>query len=132
MKVILYMGITANGVIAKEDDDTSFISDVEWESFKEMSKRTGNFIMGGRTYEVSAASNDFPYPDCLNIVMTKRPIENKWGDNVVITNKYPKEVLQLLEEKGFEIAFVGGGGKLNASFMKENLIDEILLMQDFK
>jgi riboflavin biosynthesis pyrimidine reductase len=32
MKVILYMAITANGIIAKADDDTSWISKEEWDS----------------------------------------------------------------------------------------------------
>ena len=32
-----------------------------------------------------------------------------------------------MKGKGFTSALVGGGGKLNASFMKENLVDEIYL-----
>lgn len=32
MKVILYMAITVNGMIAKEDDDTSFVSETELKS----------------------------------------------------------------------------------------------------
>ena len=33
----------------------------------------------------------------------------------------------MIEEKGFEKAFLAGGGQLNASFMKEGLVDEIYL-----
>ena len=127
MKVVLYMAITANGMIAKEDDNTSFVSDVEWESFNNLSKEMGNYVMGRKTYEVSLLDNAFPYPDRLNVVMTNQNIENKWGDNVIFTNKSPKEILKLLEEKGFETTFVGGGGKINTSFLKENLVDEIYL-----
>jgi riboflavin biosynthesis pyrimidine reductase len=35
--------------------------------------------------------------------------------------------LKLLKERGFKTALVGGGGKLNSSFMKERLVDEIYL-----
>ncbi|MBI2547683.1 MAG: dihydrofolate reductase [Candidatus Aenigmarchaeota archaeon] len=126
MKVILYMAITANGMIAKENDDTRFISKTEWKSFDEMSKKIGNLIMGRRTYEISLAEGTFPYPDRLNIVMTNRSTANKW-EKVIFTKKSPKDVLQLLERMGFKTAFVGGGGTVNASFMEENLIDEIYL-----
>lgn len=34
MKAILYMAMTANGMIAKENDDTSFVTDIEWTSQK--------------------------------------------------------------------------------------------------
>ena len=33
----------------------------------------------------------------------------------------------MLEQKGFTFAFLAGGGQLNTSFVKENLIDEIYL-----
>lgn len=33
MNVILYLAMTANGLIAKEEDDTSWVSKVEWKSF---------------------------------------------------------------------------------------------------
>lgn len=33
----------------------------------------------------------------------------------------------MLEEKGFTTVFLAGGGALNASFMKEKLINEIYL-----
>jgi len=125
MKVILYMAMTVNGYIARENDETPW-SDIEWESFTEMIKKVGNYVMGRRTYETSLKAGVFPYP-CLSIVMTKEPIENKWGDQVIFTDKSPQDVLKLLGEKGFDTAFVGGGGQINASFMKENLVDEIYL-----
>jgi len=121
------MAMTANGFIAKEDSDTSFVSDFEWDSFEKMSKMAGNYIMGRKTFEVSLADGAFPYPDRLNIVMTSQKIENKWGNKVIFTDISPKEVLEVLAKKGFKTAFIGGGGELNASFMKESLVDEIYL-----
>lgn len=126
MKVVLYMAITANSMIAKEDDDTSFVSDAEWDSFTKVLKQAGNYVMGRRTYEESVNADVFPY-DCLNVVMTKQKIKNKWGDRVIFTDKSPREVLNLLKEKGFATAFIGGGGELNASFMRDGLIDEIFI-----
>ncbi|MFH1978095.1 MAG: dihydrofolate reductase [Candidatus Aenigmatarchaeota archaeon] len=125
MKVILYMEISANGMIATKNDDTSFISENAWKCFDEMTRKAGNIIVGKRTFDRDVKDGNFPYPDRLNVVMTNKKIKNKWGDNVIFTDKSPKEVLKLLEEKRFKIAFVGGGGKINASFLKENLVDEV-------
>lgn len=120
------MAMTANGLIAKEDDDVWFVSKNSWKSFEKLMKKCGNMIIGRRTYEISVKDGTFPY-SCFNVVMTKQKIENKWGDKVVFTNKKPEEVLRFLKKKGFKTAFIGGGGTLNASFMKEGLVDEIYL-----
>jgi len=127
MKAILYMAITPSGYVAKENDDTSFVSRQSWESFDSLSKKAGNLIIGRRTFEISLQDNTFPYPNRFNIVMIHDKVENKWGENVLFTDKSPKEVLKILEEKGFETAFIGGGGSINSAFMRERLIDEIYL-----
>lgn len=124
MKVIIYSIPTINGLIAMENEkDYSFVSDKSWEFYLKEIKKAGVFIMGRRTYEVSLKTGAFPY-DCLNVVMTKQKIENKWGDKVIFTDLKPKEVLRMLEKKGFNKVIVTGG-HLSASFMKEKLVDEI-------
>lgn len=127
MKTILYMGITPNGYIAKEDGDSEWTSDEDLQGFYNHSKEAGNVIMGKNTHLITVKYNYFPFPDALNIVVSREAIENKWGDNVIITDQSPKEILSLLQEKDFNIAFLIGGGQLNSSFMKEGLIDEIYL-----
>ncbi|MEK6910066.1 MAG: dihydrofolate reductase family protein [Candidatus Aenigmatarchaeota archaeon] len=124
MKVIIYSIPTINGLIAMEDEkDYSFISDKSWEFYLKEIKKSGVFIMGRRTYEVSLRTGAFPF-DCLNIVMTKLKIKTKWGDKVIFTDLKPKEVLHMLEKKGFNKVVVTGG-HVSASFMKEKLVDEI-------
>lgn len=123
-KVIIYSIPTINGLIAKEEEiDYSFISDGDWELYLKALKEAGVFVMGRRTYEVCLRTGAFPY-DCLNVVMTRQKIENKWGDKVIFTDLKPKEVLSMLEKKGFSKVIVSGG-HLSASFMKEKLVDEI-------
>ncbi len=126
MKVILYMAITPNGYIAKENDDTSFVSKADWKRFKTVVEKVCCTIYGRRTFEAIVRDGEFPL-DCLNVIMTSRKIKNKWQDRAIFTNKSPKEVLQMLKQKGFKTAVLAGGGHLNASFMKENLVDEIFL-----
>lgn len=124
MKIIIYSVPTINGLIAMKDEkDYSFISDNAWDSYLKALKESGVFVMGRRTYEASLRTGAFPY-DCLNIVMTKQKIENKWGDKVIFTHLKPKDILHMLEKRGFTKAIVTGG-ILSAAFMKENLVDEI-------
>lgn len=127
MKIILYIGSTINGYIAKTDGDSEWTSEEDLKGFYEQSKAAGNIMMGSNTYLAALKSGYFPFPDALNIVFSHQPLENKWGDKVMITDKTPQEIKAMLAQKGFTTAFLAGGGQLNASFAKENLIDEIYL-----
>src|SRR3989344_9002384 len=109
MKIIIYSVPTINGLIAMEDEkDYRFISDNAWDSYLKALKEAGVFIMGRRTYEASLRTDAFPY-DCLNVVMTKQKIENRWGDKVIFTHLGPEELVIMLEGKGFKKVFVTGG-----------------------
>ena len=121
------MGVTVNGYIAKENGDSEWTSEEDLQGFMKHSKNAGNIILGKNTFLEASKQGYFPFPDSLNIVMTHQEIENKWGEKVIFTTKLPKKVLQMLNEKGFETAFIAGGGTLNSSFIKEGLIDEIFL-----
>ena len=127
MKVVLYMAITANGYIAKEDGDTSWVSDSDWGRFIELTKKFRNMVIGRKTYEAMLKEGQFPLADCHNIVMTSRDIENKWGEKVIFTNESPREVMKLVEETGCADVLLAGGGHLNGSFMAKGLVDEIYL-----
>ncbi len=127
MKTVLYMGISVNGSIARENGTVGWNSEEGWKSFYEHGKKAGNFIMGGNTFRVAIEDGTFPFEGALNIVMTAQPVENTWGDAVVFTDKTPKEVLKMVEQRGFDTALLIGGGKLNSSFARENLIDEVYL-----
>jgi dihydrofolate reductase len=127
MKTILYMGITINGYIAKEDGNSEWTSDEDLKGFYNHSRDAGNIVMGRNTYAAAMKSGYFPFPDALNVVVTHEAMENTWGDRVLITDGSPKEIVALLEQKGFETLFLAGGGQLNTSFINEHLIDEIYL-----
>ncbi len=126
MKTILYMAITANGFIARTDGNTDWTSEETWnESYFKLLKRTGNLIIGHNTYDIMPPKEFLP--EVLYIVLTKgKPLKKK-VPNVIFTNQTAKEVLKMLSDKGFEEICIGGGSIINSSFIKENLIDEIIL-----
>jgi len=126
MKVIMYMAITPNGIIAKKNDDTSFTTDTEWRSFKTMVNKTGNVIFGRRAYEIMKKQNQFAGIANVPIVIVANSNVKLAGKNYTRA-KSPKDAIRILKAAKHSNILVAGGGKLNGSFMKEGLIDDIYL-----
>ena len=121
MKVVLYMAITANGYIAKENDETPW-SDEEWDSFSNIAKKIGNLVIGRKTFEIMNQDDEFQQIGNPFTVI----VSNKENNNSNFVNS-PEQAIKLLEEKGFSEILVAGGGMLNSSFMQKGLVDEIYL-----
>ncbi len=120
VKVIVYMHITPNGMIARFDG-SEFSSKKARAGFLSMMKKVRVNIIGRGTFETAVKKGGFPL-EGLNIVATKHSIKNTWK-NVIVTDKNPKEILKLVEENGYSEAMVGGG-KITTSFITANLVDE--------
>lgn len=125
MKVILYMAMTVNGMIARENDETPW-SDAEWKAYHSFVKRTGNLIVGRRTCEIMKQDGTFgKLGSPTTVVVSKSTPKRKESSFIFVTS--PREAVSVLKEKGFKEAAVGGGSKLNAAFLKAGLIDEVWL-----
>ena len=124
MKVILYMAISANGMIAKSDDDTSWISKEEWNNYSLAVRTSGCLIVGSRTYQILTKQPEFSEFKDIKLVAVAQESFSTLSPNHLVARS-PKEALELL--KDFKEVVVAGGGILNASFMAENLVDEIYL-----
>ena len=130
MKIILYMAITVNGFIAKENDDVNWVSETEWKSFSGMIKKLGNMVIGRRTYEMMLKNDEFNKSnlnEIKTVVLTNNVSLQIHNPQFIFTATSPKEAINILLNQGFETVMICGGGELNGSFMKENLIDEIYL-----
>ena len=115
------MGQTVNGYIATKEGETPWSAEV-WDSYYKIAKSFKSIVLGRKTYEIMKSVGEFEkIGNPFTVVLSKKL---KSEDNAVFV-KSPKDAVKLLREKGFENVLVGGGGKLNSSFMKENLIDEI-------
>ncbi|MCL5675641.1 MAG: dihydrofolate reductase family protein [Patescibacteria group bacterium] len=128
MKTILWMGISLNGFIARENNEEDFISDNCWLLWVNSLKETGCVIFGRKTYE-NLLTWDKKYINDLNgikiIVVSGNP-NFVIGKNVELA-KSPQEALGKLNKEGFKNVVLTGGSTLNSSFAKLNLIDEVVL-----
>ncbi|KKU83400.1 hypothetical protein A2973_04535 [Candidatus Gottesmanbacteria bacterium RIFCSPLOWO2_01_FULL_49_10] len=127
MKTILYMAMTVNGKIAGIDNDTSWTSKEDWAGFLGMCKKVGNAIIGRKTYEM-VKKEGTQLGDILTVVLTREAtLLAKRSTHTIFTDKQPRDVLAMLQEKGYREALVCGGGILNSAFLKEGLIDEMYI-----
>ena len=124
MKVIMYMAVSSNGMIAKRDDDTSWISKEEWASYSLAVRTAGNLIVGRRTYNLLTKQPEFSeFKDVKLIAISKDKFKTIAHNHFIAHS--PKEALNLIKES--EKVIVAGGATLNSSFLEENLIDELYL-----
>lgn len=123
MKIILMMAITLDGKIAKNSDHfPDWTGSADKKLFARVSKEAGLIIMGEKTFKTFPA----PLKERLNVVFTLEPNPVdipgvKWvsGD--------PLKVVNELEVMGYTSAILGGGATINTLFLKNNLVDEIII-----
>ncbi len=129
MKVTLYMTISLNGIIARENNEEDFLSDYNWGTFVELSHKAGCFIWGRKTYEIVTNTYSKELLNTISdikkiIVSTDNEFKPKEGFE---SAKSPQDALYKAKKFGFKELILSGGSGLNSSFVKENLIDEIVV-----
>ena len=127
MKVILYMAISLNGYIADENGNEDFLSHENWEKFCGLARGCGNFIVGRRTYEaVKNWGDGFGFDDLKGIkkVIISQDESYKLDDGYILASS-PKDALLKLQE--FDSVLVTGGSTINSAFIKDDLLNEIIL-----
>ena len=127
MKVILYMSMTANGIIARENGSEDFLSDENWTEFCRLAKSAGCFVIGRNTYEtIMRLYKNYNFDDvkAKKIVITRN---KNFHPECYITSRSPRDAIEKARAAGFSRLILTGGSRTNASFMKENLVDEIIL-----
>ena len=127
MKVVMYMAMTANGIIARENGREDFLSDLNWKVFCNLARKKGCFVVGRKTYEiVRKLYKNYNFDDVKaeRIIITSK--KNFQPKGYLIANS-PKNAIKKASSAGFKELLLSGGGKLNNSFIKSSLVDEIIL-----
>jgi len=126
MKVILYSAISIDGFIATNDGNSDWVSEADLPSFKAEIQKAGCIVIGRRTFQ-QFTGQIYPVKNVLNIVMTRSQEKQQDYDNVIFTSNTPRQVIDIAKSKGYKSVLLVGGGHLNGSFLKEGLIDEIIV-----
>jgi dihydrofolate reductase len=127
MKVILYMAMSLNGYIAEENGSEDFLSKANWDKFCSLAQEYGNFIVGRKTYEaVKDWDEEFSFDDLVGVkkIIISQDENYKLDEGYTLATS-PKDALAKLQ--GFKTVLVTGGSSINTAFIKEDLLDEIIL-----
>ncbi len=124
MKTILMMATTLDGKIAKNADHfPDWTGKEDKKLFVEITREAGVILMGSKTFDTIGK----PLPGRKNVVLSRNKSRTTRWDNLVFTDRPPREILNELEKEGFSRVVLAGGAMVNALFARENLIDEIVV-----
>lgn len=129
-KVVLYIAVSADGYIAKPNDDLSFLQAVAVENedygYKAFMDTIDTVILGRKTFDwVFKEIGSVPHPELDTYVITRtaRPDIGKTrfytGDLIALVNR-------LKQEPGNNI-FCDGGAEVIHTLLRHHLIDEMIL-----
>ena len=125
MKTTLFLTVSIDGLIADKEGIPLF-PDGAWEDWCSLVNDADNVIAGRSSYE---QLKDDDMASVLHpahkIVLSTRDIE--LGDSSWQHAKSPSEALEMLKNKGVKEAIIGGGRAVAHSFMREQLVDYIVI-----
>jgi dihydrofolate reductase len=132
MANIVYIATSLDGYIARKDGSLDWLmeipnpdnSDYGFSSFMD---RIDGIIMGRSTFETVKSFNEWPYTKPVFILSnTLRKVPDKYEDKAQIIKGNLNEIIDSMKSNGFNNLYIDGG-KTIQSFLKLNLIDELII-----
>lgn len=126
-KVILYLAVSLDGYIARENGDVDWLPTFENDDFGyyEFYSTIDALIMGRKSYEQALAFGDFPYADkkCY-VLSTKEQEKSKY---VEFVDEDVEQLVHRLKKQGCSNIWLFGGAGLIDAFIKRNIIDDYII-----
>src|SRR5262245_8154077 len=107
--IILGMSMSVNGMIARENDSTDFLSHGEWPLFMELAHQTGALLWGRKTHEIIRGYGEQvlqSFDGLFRIVISHNPHLRLEPDWQVATS--PQQAISLLATAGRSRALLAG------------------------
>ncbi len=130
-KIKLYIATSIDGFIAKSDGSVGWLDTIphpenEDYGYFDFYKSIDTTLMGNATYQqILTFDVPFPYSDKKNYVFSRTHSAD--NEDVSFVSENIGEFIQKLKtQKGSDIWLIGGGN-LNAFFLQNNLIDEMII-----
>jgi len=132
-KNIVFIATSIDGFIADKEGGLDWLHsipnpDINDMGYGELIDRVDALIMGRVTFEtVCGFDCDWPYTKPVFVLSNSlKNIDEKYKDKVQLVNGDIKDVVKELNHKGFKILYIDGGTTIQ-SFLKEDLIDEMII-----
>lgn len=128
-KITIEMACSINGMIATEDGNEEFLSYRGWEIMLELLKDYDVLIWGRKTWENVLSWGEEYLKDLKDkniIILTSKEHRKSKFPNVKYCNSV-KECLEVCKKLKYEKLLISGGAKVNNSFIKRGIVDDIIL-----
>ena len=132
MKTYVYIAESLDGFIAKEDGDIKWLDEFPNPEgsdfgFSDFMNGIDALLMGRKTFEVVQSFGFWPYNKPVYVLSnTLHSLQTEYNEKAYLIKGTPKEMLSVLESKGYENIYLDGG-KLIQSFLKEDLVDRLTI-----
>lgn len=129
-KLVLFIAQSLDGFIATKDDSLDWLFKVEGEGdngYTEFFETIDTILIGKRTYDwiMKHENGQFPYKDKSCFVFSRT--RNNDTDHVKFINEDIVTFTNNLKKEDGKNIWIVGGGDLLHTFLKENLVDELIL-----
>jgi dihydrofolate reductase len=125
-KVVLGLGISLDGYIARPDGSVDFLFMPKDYSMAPFFKTIDTAIMGRKTYDVAKAMGGGFGGKMMSYVMSRALPPGK-REGMIFTNESPAILIARLRENQGKDIWMMGGGELARDFLRADLIDELYL-----
>jgi len=132
MSNIVYIATSIDGYIAREDESIDWLMDLPNPDksdygFSEFMKRIDGIILGRKTYETVLTFGAWPYIKPVFVLSNSlKALPGKFSEKGEIVKGELKKIIESLAERGIHNLYIDGG-KTIQSFLKEDLIDEMVI-----
>jgi dihydrofolate reductase len=126
-KVVLGVGISLDGYIARPDGSVDFLFMPKDYSMAEFFRSIDAAVMGRKTYDVSQKMGGGMSSPGISSYVFSRSLEAGERGGVTIVRETPKEFIEALRQKKGKDIWLMGGGELTQEFLREDLVDELYL-----
>ncbi len=132
MKVLVYIGMSLDGCIAKTDGNLDWLMEVPNPEgsdfgFADFMAGVDAVVMGRSTFDFVAKSGQWPYEKPVYVLSRSLDsIPEHLTGKVEMIEGSPKEIIERMESRGHEALYVDGGNVVQ-QFLNADLVDELIL-----
>ena len=131
MRTTVYVGTSLDGFIARKDGDIDWLVKYQnkevHDSYHEFISRIDAMVIGRGTFEKVLSFPQWPYEKKVFVLSNSlKQIPGTLNEKAMLVAMKPAALLNSLADKGYSNIYVDGG-KVIQSFLKEDLIDELII-----
>ena len=128
----IFIGTSLDGFIAGKDGDIGWLNEIPNPSnsdygYAEFIENIDALVMGRKTFELVLTFGDWPYGKPVFVLSNSLDnVPEGMEDKAEIVKGDLKTLFEMLKKRGYEDLYVDGGSVIQ-SFLKEDLIDEMII-----